>query len=334
MTKLYRGSYIHELVYKSGESALSAIQIFNNPLIRFKSETFIVLMIIAWTYLLHAYYKRAGVDIRYSSMVNGRKRYDRTKNGALKNWELRRCLDCDGCPIDKDAANNLRLLIGLRDEIEHQMTTKIDDFLSAKFQACCLNFNKYIKQFFGEEFGLDRHLAFSLQFASIGEEQKTALERTEGLPQNIMAYITKFEGGLTQAEYDSPNYSYRLFFVPKLASNKGQADKVIEFIKPDSPLADKVNKEYAFVKETEKPKFLPGQIVALMKAKGYGFFTMGIHTDLWQSKDARNEKYNYGAWVVGKWHWYESWIKAVEDYCKREQQKQTAHAQAMKGGAS
>jgi hypothetical protein len=36
-----------ELVEKSRESALTAVQIFNNPLIEFKSETFIVLMTIA-----------------------------------------------------------------------------------------------------------------------------------------------------------------------------------------------------------------------------------------------------------------------------------------------
>ncbi len=43
---------------KAREAALCAIKIFNDPLIKFKSESFIVLMIIAWTYLLHAYTAR------------------------------------------------------------------------------------------------------------------------------------------------------------------------------------------------------------------------------------------------------------------------------------
>jgi hypothetical protein len=39
---------------QSQDAALTAVQVFNSPLIKFKPETFIVLMNIAWTYLLHA----------------------------------------------------------------------------------------------------------------------------------------------------------------------------------------------------------------------------------------------------------------------------------------
>ncbi len=54
-----------ELIQKSKESMLTAVQIFNNPNIQFKSESFIVLAIIAWTYLLHAHCraKRLNIDI-------------------------------------------------------------------------------------------------------------------------------------------------------------------------------------------------------------------------------------------------------------------------------
>jgi hypothetical protein len=51
------GSIKAELIAKSREAALSAIRVFNDPMTKFKSESFIVLMIIAWTYLLHAYYR-------------------------------------------------------------------------------------------------------------------------------------------------------------------------------------------------------------------------------------------------------------------------------------
>lgn len=54
-----------ELLTKSREAALAAVQIFNSPLITFKSEIFIVLMNIAWTYLLHAHYRKEGVEYRY-----------------------------------------------------------------------------------------------------------------------------------------------------------------------------------------------------------------------------------------------------------------------------
>jgi hypothetical protein len=44
------------LAKKAREAMLSAVQIHNNPQIDFKSELFIVTSVIAWTYLLHAYY--------------------------------------------------------------------------------------------------------------------------------------------------------------------------------------------------------------------------------------------------------------------------------------
>lgn len=80
-----------ELIVKSREAMLSAVQIYNNPQITFKSETYISLAVIAWTYLLHAYYANHGVDFRYYKEQGKRKVYDRTKHGAYKHWELERC---------------------------------------------------------------------------------------------------------------------------------------------------------------------------------------------------------------------------------------------------
>src|SRR2546421_2666515 len=102
-----------QLLAKSREAALSAVQIFNNPVIQFKTESFIVLMVIAWTYLLHAYYRSKNVEYRYYEPSGNRRRYKRTKRGAFLYWELERCLNDSASPIDKNTANNLRFLIGL-----------------------------------------------------------------------------------------------------------------------------------------------------------------------------------------------------------------------------
>ncbi len=118
---------------------LCAVQIFNNPNVVFKSESFIMLANVAWTYLLHSYYKAKDLDYRYFRQGPTRRKYDKTKRGSYKYWELERCLDDDNCPIETVPKANLKFLIGLRHEIEHQMTTRLDDYLSARFQACCLN---------------------------------------------------------------------------------------------------------------------------------------------------------------------------------------------------
>jgi len=51
-------SIADELLQKSREAALAAVQIYNNPTIQFKAELFIITMNIAWTYLLHAHSAR------------------------------------------------------------------------------------------------------------------------------------------------------------------------------------------------------------------------------------------------------------------------------------
>ena len=64
----------NDLINKSREAMLSAVQIYNNPLISFKTESFIVLSQIAWTYLLHAYYRSKKIEYRYFELVGKRKK--------------------------------------------------------------------------------------------------------------------------------------------------------------------------------------------------------------------------------------------------------------------
>ncbi|SHM82963.1 DUF3644 domain-containing protein [Polaribacter sp. KT 15] len=306
-----------ELLTKSREAMLSAVQIFNNPNIQFKSESFIVLSNIAWMYLLHAYYRDKKIEYRYHDVVNTRKRYHRTKRGAYKYWELERCLNEEKSPIDNITASNLRFLIGLRHEIEHQMTTKIDEYLSARFQSCCLNYNLFIKKLFESKYAIDKHLSVSLQFSTINEEQTEKLKEFTDLPKNIATYINDFDDKLSDELYNDIRFSYRVLYVPKSANNKGQADKVIEFIPANTPEAEGLNKEYVLIKEKEKQKHLPSNIVALMKKKGFNKFSVHKHTQLWKKLDGKNPSKNYGVSVEGAWYWYDHWLKIVEEHCKK-----------------
>ena len=312
-----------ELLCKSREAALAAVQVFNNPNITFKAEIFVVLMHIAWTYLLHAYYRSKRIEYRYFEMRKVCRKFDRTKSGAYKYWELERCINCDDSPLDRATARNLRFLIGLRHEIEHKMTTRIDDYVSARFQATCLNYNRCIKNLFGDKYGIDQHQAFSLQLASLTDEQINMLRDATELPPHIYRFIEGFDGDLTDEEFNDPRYAYRVLFVRKFANRKGQADRVIEFVSPDSPLAKSLNTKYAVIKEQERAKYLPKQIVELMEEEGFPRFKIHNHTDLWRAEDARNPGKGYGAWVVGKWYWYERWIHVVRKHCQENRELYT-----------
>ena len=114
-----------ELIKKSREAALAAVQVFNNPAITFKSEIYVVMMVIAWTYLLHAYYRGVKVDYRYfETLPSGRKKFHTTAKGAYKHWELERCLKDDGI---KDQAISVEAADKMTDR---QISAKVREHFS------------------------------------------------------------------------------------------------------------------------------------------------------------------------------------------------------------
>jgi len=309
------GSVKAELVTKSREAALSAIRTFNDPQVQFKGETFIVLMVIAWTYLLHAYYRSKRIEHRYFEQGPKRRRFSRTKKGAFKYWELERCLDAEASPIDKDTANNLRFLIGLRHEIEHQMTRSLDAWLGGRYQACALNYNHYDKKLFGERCGLDRHLTLCIQFIELSEEQLAGKKPEASIPPRLRAYIAEFDGKLTHDEYNSERFSYRLWFKKKLVNRPGQADKVVEFIDPDSEAAKTLDKEQWVKKEVEREKFRATEVIAEAHRAGFAKLNPSSHATMWKTEEAKKLGKGYGTDVRGYWYWYRSWVDRVLELC-------------------
>lgn len=307
----------NELVTKSKEAALSAIKIFNDPLITFKSETFIILMVVAWTYLLHAYYRSKKIEYRYYKQGPKRRLFDRTNRGSYKYWELERCLKDHKCPIDRNTTNNLKFLIGLRHEIEHQMTRSLDSYLSGRYQACAINYNDYLKNFFGKNNGIDTQLTYSIQFIEISEEQIRYKAHESLIPKKLQTYIANFDGALNHEEYNSPRFSYRLLFKKKVVNRPGQADRVIEFIDPESEAAKQIDKEYWVKKEVERPKFRPTDVVQAVKKAGFPKFrTHPEHVLMWKSEDAKNPAKGYGVNVQGVWYWYQNWIDRCIELCE------------------
>ena len=298
-----RGPSVHtELLAKSREAALNAVQTFNNPLTTFKTETFIVLMVIAWTYLLHAHYRRQGVEYRYFEIPEGSKRrkFCRTKSRTFKFWELQRCLNEKTCPLDGPTKSNLRFLIGLRNEIEHHQSAGVDEAFTGKYVACLLNYEREITRLFGNRHTLAPNMWYALQLREwISPPQSD--EETTPLPSNIAKYISQFESELPSDQYQHPHFSYRVLFVQKLTNNRSQADRAFEFIGADTDLAKNIDKQYWVQKEVERPKHLPSRIVELMEARGLLQLQKCYHhIQLWQKLAAKNPDKGYGVEVEGK----------------------------------
>lgn len=214
------------LLEKSKQAMISAVAIYNNPSITFKSELFIVNSEIAWTYLFHSYYAKNNVNYYYrKKQNNGRFKYDKI-DGRKKEWELTQCAKANESPLDEATKKNLELLIKIRNSIEHSGYEMNDDLISAKIQACSLNYNYYIKKLFGNKYGLDKILNMSIQFSALNPDQRKMLIGKKA-NDNVVRIISEYEKGLSTNLLESQRYSYRVLFVETTAKRENQADKVI-----------------------------------------------------------------------------------------------------------
>ena len=94
---------------------------------------------------------------------------------------------------------------------------------------------------------IDQHLSYSLQFTRISSEQLSAPSETD-LPASVRAYIARFDSKLTVDELNSDRFAVRMLFVPSSSGRRGRPDEVIEFLRPDSEIAQAVNRDYVAFK--------------------------------------------------------------------------------------
>jgi len=122
----------------------------------------------------------------------------------------------------------------------------------------------------------------------------------------------------THDEYSSPKYAYRLLFQQKLVNRAGQADRVIEFLDPNSDAAKAIDKEFWVKKEVQKPKFLAKEVVAeVQKARFPRFRAQVEHVAMWKAEDAKKEGKGYGVLIQGVWYWYQAWIDRCVELCRQ-----------------
>ena len=273
-----------ELLIKAREAMVAAVHTFNSAGLTFRAELFIVTSIIAWTYLFHAWFKREGVDCRYTRTEKGQEVVVKTPNGADRYWDLAQCLKHVKCPVERGARDNLIYLLELRHEIEHRSTGRLDDAVSAKLQACCINFNDAIKGLFGAHYAIERRLPIALQFVTFSPDQRALLKKAGTLPRHVESMMDAFERQLTPEQQADPRFAFRVFMVHRTANRAPGADLAVELVPPGSDVAEKFN---LALKEVEKQKYLPTEIVGMMVREGYKRFTMESHTRLWKRLNAK-----------------------------------------------
>jgi hypothetical protein len=154
----------------------------------------------------------------------------------------------------------LEWLLELRHEIEHRSTSRIDDAVSVKLQACCINFNDAIKGLFGAQYALERRLPITLQFVTLSPDQRAILKNAGTLPRHVETMMDEFEQRLTPERRDDPRFAFRVFMVHKTSNRVPGADLAVELVVPGSDIAEKLK---LALKEVEKKN--------ICRQRSYGF---------------------------------------------------------------
>ena len=214
--------YGDERLVRSREAMILAVQVFNSPSVKFKTEVFAVLSNIAWTYLLHEFYDRQDVPL-----VD-----DRGKSLVLSQM-----LSREDCPLSEPIKKNLLDIKEIRDQVEHLILGTADLRWSGLFQANCLNFDKTIRALFGDKLTLSNDLSLALQFAKPSIDQLSSL-MTYDVPAEIAALDARLQDGVPQELLNDVEYQFRVVYTLD-ASARSHAH--FHFVKPDSEEGQKIH---------------------------------------------------------------------------------------------
>ena len=220
------------LVNSSLDSALLAVEIYNKPRTSFRSESYIALMIIAWTKLFHAYFNHEIGDRYYYKKKNGR--YEKI-DGERKAWELGACLK-KYPDLPEPVKKNLEFFIRLRNKIEHRHIERreVDVLIFGECQALLYNYENLIVKLFGSKYSLNESLVYSLQFSHMrtkGQLKSSKAALSKDLKE-LVDYVNKYRTALPDKTFNSQEFSIKLLQVPKI-SNTSRSDLAIEFVKLD-----------------------------------------------------------------------------------------------------
>lgn len=304
--------YDDERLFRAREAMILAVQIFNSPGLKFKTEVFAMLANVAWTYLMHEHFIRAGEVIK-------------SENG--QTVELSQMLRWPDCPVSDGARRNLEALKEIRDTVEHRLFGLTDGKWLTLFQACCLNFDKAMCELFGDKLTLKNELAFALQFAKLGVDQIAAVQDYD-VPQDIAALDARLEAELTEEQAADLEYRFKVIYT---LDNASKNEAQLKFSSPGSN--ERKNTRNILVKHKpadELYPFKPGRVCELVAERTGKVFSSHNHTQAWRTKRVRPRKgavrpgqtdrqYCIYHAAHGDYTYSEKWVSLLETIVNDEQ---------------
>jgi hypothetical protein len=236
---------VKQLLQKAKDSAILAIEFYNKPAVRFKSEGYIAMMIIAWTSLFHAYFIKTKKKPFYRKKDSGTKRprfeiiSEKLPNGKVikekKWWNLSKCIqEYYGSDVTNPVRANLEFFIPLRNMIEHRYLPELDIQIFGECQSLLLNFDNFLENHFDARHSLKTFLSFSLQIANSPQNliEATKRELKKKDIANIVDYIKNFRSALTTEVFESSEYSFKAVLI-QVKNHESKDALPIKFIHYD-----------------------------------------------------------------------------------------------------
>jgi len=254
---------VEELVNKSRDSALAAVQHYNNPTAKFRSDNYIVLMIIAYTSLFHAIFERDGTN--YTSYEQKTGDPKKIRGGETMLWDILQCAKYYEKYNATPLITNLEFIIGLRDKIVHRYISIDDIAISGYCQALLLNFESITTKEFTAYYSLNTSLTFALQFSTkkTPESIKAIKIFQSERYEELRNYITQFNNNLPDEILNDPAYVFRVWLIPKPANRAKGSDISIEFVPLDnipSELVGQLEQTIVAIKSEHQDRFIDPSI--------------------------------------------------------------------------
>lgn len=286
------------ILENSLNSALTAVETYNRPKTKFRIENYVVLMIIAWTKLFHAFFQATIGERYFYKEKNGRYKII---EGERKAWELKECIKnfqkgTQKQKLTEAVIANLNFFIGIRNKIEHRYwnSSALYILLFGECQALLYNYENTVMALFGDDYSINTCLAYALQFSHLRANEQLVAQKDllSKDMQDIKKYIDKYRTDLSQEIYDSQEYSIKLLQIPKV-SNTNRSDLSVEFVNWNS-LSDEDKNNYQKVSAIIKDKIIkqpvsnanmlkPGDVINMVREKTGETLSLYNHTDLWKA---------------------------------------------------
>lgn len=249
----------------------------------------------AWLYLLHAEFRRDGIDFHYRDEAG---KY-RMVGGEPKAWELAHCLQRRFPDLNDPVRRNIEIFIALRNKMEHRFERALQVTTGGKAHALALNFEAERVSAFGPAYSLADQLRFPVFLQSITDTGTAEIQRqTRKLPKRTSAFIAQFESDLDPKVVQDQRYDFRVRLVPILGP-KSDADLAVNFVDLSKLTEDEreilvnagreghVITKMKHVEVASLDKLLPSQVVSLVQAELPFRFTINLHTDMWKKLKVR-----------------------------------------------